>query len=101
MKTIDELVISPFPWCVGTGRIYTNVECDGDTVAVGVEEHDARLIAAAPELYDALYDCCEEVNGHDAPRCYGCRRGSDGHCMARGSCAIYKALAKASGEEEK
>ena len=61
MKTLDQLGISPTPWNVND---YNNiVTCYGHTLAATIisdayghdrTEHDARLIAAAPELYEAL-----------------------------------------------
>ena len=54
MKTIEQLGISPAPWTKdgdivddGEGRVIFNAYEDDDYA-------NARLIAAAPELYDAL-----------------------------------------------
>ena len=61
MKTLEQLGISPVPWNVNE---YNNiVTYYGHTLAATIisdayghdrTEHDARLIAAAPELYEAL-----------------------------------------------
>ena len=61
MKTLEQLGISPVPWNVNE---YNNiVTCYGHTLAATIisdayghdrTEKDACLIAAAPELYDAL-----------------------------------------------
>ena len=61
MKTIEQLGISPVPWNVNE---YNNiVTCYGHTLAATIisdayghdrTEKDACLIAAAPELYEAL-----------------------------------------------
>lgn len=57
-----------------------------------------RLCAAAPELLEALKECCEEISIFDVPRCYACRV-VDGHCAAKESCKVYKAIKKAEGGE--
>ena len=61
MKTLEQLGISPVPWNVNE---YNNiVTCYGHTLAATIisdayghdrTENDACLIAAAPELYEAL-----------------------------------------------
>lgn len=99
MKTLDELGISPAPWSntVGTEKPFeTNSVWDarnGGILTGGYAEslNDARLIAAAPELYEALaalLNCSER----EAPftRESGMSIAMD---MAR------KAIEKAGGEE--
>lgn len=81
MKTIEELGISPAPWKRGewvpfcednivrcdykrkdgtpSTRIVASCNATFSTEQAGI---DARLIAAAPELYEALRVCVEELN---------------------------------------
>lgn len=99
MKTLDELGISPAPWSntVGTEKPFeTNSVWDarnGGILTGGYAEslNDARLIAAAPELYEALaalLNCAEK----EAP--FTRESGmSIAMSMAR------KAIEKAGGEE--
>lgn len=98
MKSIDELGISPAPW---DGDHYAHyVASAGEVgsrlcVASDVRSCDLNLIAAAPEMYEALREavksycegCNDFVNGDQ--RCNPCE------CPAR---KWRAALAKASGE---
>jgi hypothetical protein len=64
---------TPGPWAVGTdtardaapGRVHVlaqSITTSGlETVAVASTENNARLIAAAPELLDALIDCADTL----------------------------------------
>lgn len=103
MKKIEELGISPAPWKVGhhyektTGTPYSNINAaTGYYVADGISDADKRLIAAAPELYEALIGLLEIV-------CQDCKSSYeiDHKCV---KCprviAAEKALAKAAGESE-
>lgn len=102
MKKLSELGISPAPWWVGKkgdgfffGMITCNTKDGKKTVATSnynFDEHkaDDLLIAAAPELYDALYDVvayCESTHLVPSERF--------GKVLAKAKAA----LAKASGEE--
>ena len=103
MKCINELGISPWPWTnvIRTKRPFmVNQVWDsrnGEILSGGYGESvpDATLIAAAPEMYEALREavksycegCNDFVNGDQ--RCDPCE------CPAR---KWRAALAKASGE---
>ena len=78
MKTIEELGISPWPWklfgehmvCYKNGMCVCNDEGDFHTVS------DARLTAAAPDLYKCLYDAiivicrmCPHCSVHQGYEC--------------------------------
>lgn len=106
MKTVEQLGISPAPW---TADMETSSSCVYDNlgVLVCIEEHsdltsdreldwrNARLIAAAPELYEALRGLLEIVCG-DCNSAYKV----DGKCV---KCprvvAAEAALVKAGGAQ--
>ena len=99
MKTIEQLNISPTPW---TNTINTEKPFEinsvwdarnGCILSGGYSEslNDARLIAAAPDLYEALYDVvayCESTHLVPSERF--------GKVLAK----VKAALAKAAGESE-
>ena len=99
MKTIEQLNMSPTPW---TNTINTEKPFEinsvwdarnGGILTGGYTEslNDARLIAAAPDLYEALYDVvayCESTHLVPSERF--------GKVLAR----VKAALAKAAGESE-
>ena len=99
MKTLEQLNISPTPW---TNTINTKKPFEinsvwdarnGCILSGGYSEslNDARLIAAAPDLYEALYDVvayCESTHLVPSERF--------GKVLTR----VKAALAKASGESE-
>lgn len=109
MKKLSELGISPAPWKVDDGKwgCDNEIRCEyiSDIIVKGEKrtkvvascnahfdtyKPDARLIAAAPELYDALYDVvayCESTHLVPSERF--------GKVLAKAKAA----LAKASGEE--
>lgn len=106
MKRLEELGISPTPWNILYGEF--PAECGGGMYVDGIVERngctrvdryvviaDARLIAAAPELYECLRDAiesycdgCNDFIGRDQ-KCEPCE------CKARKWRAV---LAKAAGE---
>ena len=99
MKTLEQLGISPAPWVKGDAPAQWDVFSQHQDNWIGIgfvsqsvnHEADARLIAAAPELYEAiaaLLNCAEK----EAP--FTTESGmSIAMDMAR------KAIAKAGGEE--
>jgi len=113
MKTIDELGISPMPWSVrdevpldggddpcgkwlvdGDGNdLITALDGDGiDGITA-----NARLIAAAPELYKALNEAVENMEEIE------CDPDGCAACLNNFDCVIPKfraALAKAGGKEK-
>lgn len=104
MKAVEELGISPMPWKVeneeypaeyGGGIVRCFVRGSNDSIVnIDTNQRDARLISAAPELYDCLRSAT-------IAECRGCKHKSDCHdyiipCPIR---RWRRALAKASGEE--
>lgn len=99
MKTLEQLGISPAPWVKGDTPAQWDVFSQHQDNWIGIgfvsqsvnHEADARLIAAAPELYEALsalLNCAEK----EAP--FTTESGmSIAMDMAR------KAIAKAGGEK--
>lgn len=86
MKTIEELGISPWPWklfgehmvCYKNGMCVCNDEGDFHTVS------DARLVSAAPELYECLREAVSEY-------CYACPMLDDDKCTKEaGACFVQK-----------
>lgn len=101
MKTIEQLGISPAPWSNtvgGTEKPFeTNSVWDamnGGILTGGYAEslNDARLIAAAPDLYKALRECLSALNSVG-------RMGWDGDYASRAKRNAVKALEKAGGGE--
>ena len=98
MKTLEQLGISPAPWNVNE---YNNiVTCYGHTLAATIisdayghdmTEKDACLIAAAPELYEALQSLVEYIDRE----CIPCGENA---CELLD--AAHNALAKAAGQSE-
>lgn len=105
MKKIEELAVSRAPWKVSPNNDILVTTKEGYRVAIGCcERYDggtgnARLIAAAPELYKCLHEAVIEMcHGHAC--CgeeYECN-GVDYDCLVK---RWRAALAKASGEEMK
>lgn len=99
MKSIDELGISHAPWKCATddnGEIIGIENRCGFYVvrfAVDVKPNDARLIAAAPELYECLRKFVNDVVCRRATKdCDNCKMAL---CWVKKAKAV---LAKASGE---
>ena len=98
MKTLEQLGISPTPWNVNE---YNNiVTCYGHTLAATIisdayghdrTKKDACLIAAAPELYDALQTLVEYIDRE----CIPC-----GETACELMAFAHNVLAKAAGENE-
>lgn len=68
MKTIEELGVSRAPWRVGDDGVYYDMvlSAGGHSVAEWMDAKDARLISAAPDLYEALRAIYEVMaNGKD------------------------------------
>lgn len=94
MLKLSELKISPAPWSfVKSNRDYE--VSDSEDFGLSYEDRyelpDARLIAAAPDLYEALYDVvayCESTHLVPSERF--------GKVLAK----VKAALAKAAGESE-
>lgn len=66
VKTIKELGISPAPWAQGDDTLSEDMvfDVDGKTVAEQMDERNARLAAAAPDLYDACRTALGLVESH-------------------------------------
>lgn len=102
MKKVEELGISPAPWCVryDEGMPY-RIDCTrkkGFSNRVvddfdGILNSDASLIAAAPELYECLHEAVIR-------KCSCCTTDDDGGCDFE-ECFVNKwrkVLEKAGGE---
>lgn len=109
MKTLEQLGISPTPWKkADDGMGYKDIWCNApvtedsegeNIIAEAIDAKDAHLIAAAPDLYEALREAIIEIC-HDCPNCgaypkYKCKN-QDCKCFPS---KWRAALAKADGEE--
>ena len=103
MKTLEQLGISPAPWIVTPNNLGSeDVTANDSTVVVAYEPPfeeskdiiNKTLIAAAPELYEALRlwveELCEDCQAEIGKTC-------DGKCEAVRRAVA--ALEKAGGEE--
>lgn len=92
MKKLSELGISPAPWRFTNYGVIDLLECgvvySNDCPYLGAP--DARLIAAAPELYDMLQSLVEYIDRE----CIPC-----GETACELLAVAHNVLAKAAGEE--
>ena len=92
MKTLEQLGISPAPWKINE---YATVLDRYSTIISGqygpYNWHNARIIAAAPELYDTLQSLVEYIDRE----CIPC-----GETACELMAAAHNVLAKAAGESE-
>ncbi len=106
MKRLDELGISPAPWRAEGGPmaaiVYENrptQECASVCAITGERRNaDAALIAAAPDLYEALREVVDEM----CQNCSLAAVGGDGCMLVDNGCFVKdgrKALEKAGGAE--
>ena len=113
MKKLSELDISPVPWEMSRGPISGGVDVVFDVIAAngaGMTSFDccdeqfrseegyanARLIAAAPDLYEALRETYEAFKSLCNCECHGCK---DGSWCNRWNAKARAALEKAGGAE--
>lgn len=99
MKTIEQLGVSPAPWYIEeeTGVLCAQSEYYKHSIVDDCgnfdNKNDKRLIAAAPELYEALRlwveELCEDCQSEIGKTC-------DGNCeiMRRANAALEKAGGK-------
>ena len=103
MKTLEQLGISPAPWKINENATVLDRYSEIISGQYGPYNwHNASLIAAAPDMYEALYESVKE-------KCTECHEINDYESdigiewqMCEG-CPVKKwraALAKAAGESE-
>ena len=106
MKRLEELGISNAPLkyvgyqnhsngkYIHLGEVRTS---DGKHLVSGMSQPDAMIFAAAPDMYDAIWDIL--FKGTKITNCRNCKGHELGNCK---TCPLGKAraaLAKASGED--
>ena len=97
MKTIEQLGISPAPWYIEKETMVLCAKSEYykypivDDCGNFENNNDERLIAAAPELYEALQSLVEYIDRE----CVPC-----GETACELLAAAHNALAKAAGERE-
>ena len=91
MKTLKELGISPAPW-LKAKSCGDMVVCDKSHIAISAASRpeDVLLLAAAPELYEALKEVYE-----DFPMC----GGECGECPYENNCKKWSGKARAALEK--
>lgn len=109
MKKLEELGISPTPWFArilrwDKNRVDGIEDANGKTIVetdsgcYPPEVPDATIMAAAPELYQALWFQCFGNTG--VGNCRNCKGAELGNCKTCPLGNARAALAKASGEGE-
>lgn len=65
MKKIEEVVAHPAPWRAGDAGVNDDMVFDraGNVVVESAHEDDARLCAAAPDLYAACLKALDRLGG--------------------------------------
>lgn len=114
MKKLEELGVSPAPWKIDNGSDGWSIVRDAKGMYAatpdGDEETEAvsnsRLIAAAPELYDALQQIMQcwgasvfDEGGMACDTPLYCKHAGCGHKTCPVFLRAKDALAKAAGEE--
>ena len=98
MKTLDQLGISPAPWTKAGDIVDDN---EGRVIFNAYEDDDyanARLIAAAPKLYEKAYEVADNLRIHLAvPTQTITMNRAEVEAMAK---ELEYALALAAGESE-
>lgn len=112
MKRLDDLGVSPAPWTAENGpfvsMVYENAPTDKCASVCGLSgerrKADSRLIAAAPDLYEALREALREaVDWRCCDECDAYALVGGGRCAEiNGECLIHRwrrILEKAGGAE--
>lgn len=108
MKKLDELGISPTPWKMeysnDIDRVVNITDANDKTIVetdcgfYPPELPDARVMTAAPKLYQALWLQCFGDTG--IGNCRNCKGSELGNCKTCSLGEARSALAEAAGESE-